>query len=91
MVFGAQFDAHEAAWGCELQCVRQEVGEHLADPDRIDPGHRGLERLRRWYRELRTRDLFGAPSHDEAERRLKACTERLEDFAELVYEHGGGT
>ena len=50
-----------------------------------------LERLRRWFRELRTRDLFGAPSRGEAEQRLKDCVERLEDFAEKVYDHEGGT
>jgi DNA-binding transcriptional regulator PaaX len=50
-----------------------------------------LERLARWFRELRTRDLFASPLRAEAERRLKACTERLEEYAELVYEHGGGT
>jgi len=42
--------------------------------------------LRRWYRTIRARDLFGAPSGDAAERRLKECTEALEDFAERVYQ-----
>jgi hypothetical protein len=55
----------------------------------LDEEEQSLERLQRWFRELRGRDLFRAPSHDEAERRLKECTERLEDFAERVYEHGG--
>ena len=50
-----------------------------------------LERLGRWFREIRARDLFGSPSYAEAERRLKECTEHLEDYAERVYEHGGGT
>jgi hypothetical protein len=47
-----------------------------------------LERLQRWWRELRSRDLFHSPSHDDAQRRLKDCTERLEDFAERVYQQG---
>jgi hypothetical protein len=42
------------------------------------------ERLRCWFRELRTRDLFRAPSAAEAERRLKQCGEIVEDFAERV-------
>ena len=54
----------------------------------LDEEEQNLERLQRWFRELRNRDLFRAPSHDQAERRLKECVERLEDFAEHVYEHG---
>ncbi len=56
----------------------------------LDEEEQNLERLRRWYRELRNRDVFGA-SHEEPERRLKECIERLENFAELVYEHRGGS
>ena len=45
-----------------------------------------LDRLRRWYRELRAKDLFGAPSATQGEQRLKECAELLEDFAERVFE-----
>jgi len=45
-----------------------------------------MERLRRWYRAIRARDLFGAPSAPLAERRLKECAEALDRFAEQVYE-----
>jgi len=51
----------------------------------LDEEEQSLERLRRWYRAIRARDLFGAPSAAVAERRLKECTEALEDFAERVY------
>lgn len=57
----------------------------------LDEEEQSLERLQRWSRELRARDLFSAASRTEAERRLKECTEHLEDFAERVYEHGGTT
>jgi len=57
----------------------------------LDEEEQNLERLRRWYRELRLRDVFGSASRPEAERRLKECTDRLEDYAERVFEHGGGT
>ena len=56
----------------------------------LDEEEQNLERLQRWFRELRARDLFGSPSRVEAERRLKECVERLEDYAERVYQHGGG-
>ena len=52
----------------------------------LDEEEHNLERLRRWYRELRAKDLFGAPSAAPAERQLKDCSELLEDFAERVYE-----
>jgi len=52
----------------------------------LDEEEQSLDRLRRWYRTIRTRDLFGAPSAAMAERRLKDCAEALEDFAERVYQ-----
>jgi hypothetical protein len=52
----------------------------------LDEEEQSLDRLRRWYRTIRGRDLFGAPSAAVAERRLKECTEALEDFAERVYQ-----
>ena len=55
----------------------------LAELDEEEQNH---ERLRRWFRELRAKDVFGAPSAHLAERRLKECAEALEDYAERVYE-----
>ena len=52
----------------------------------LDEEEQSLDRLRRWYRTIRARDLFGAPSAAAAERRLKECGEALEDFAEHVYQ-----
>ena len=56
----------------------------------LDEEEQNLGRLRTWFRELRARDLFGAPSHERGEQRLKECVERLEDFAQRVFEHGDG-
>ena len=52
----------------------------------LDEEEQSLDRLRRWYRTIRSRDLFGAPSAEVAERRLKECAEALEAFAERVYQ-----
>lgn len=52
----------------------------------LDEEEQSLDRLRRWYRTIRARDLFGAPSAPVAERRLKECGEALETFAERVYQ-----
>jgi ChrB-like protein len=58
-------------------------------PAELDEEEQSLERLRRWFRELRARDVFGAPSAAEAEIRLKSSTERFERYADRVYEIGG--
>jgi len=58
----------------------------------LDEEEQSLERLRRWYRAIRGKDLFGASSAPLAEQRLKECAEALDRFAEQVYrarEHGG--
>ena len=55
----------------------------------LDEEDQNLERLRRWFRDLRRRDVLGAQSQSAAEQRLKECEERLEDFATLVFSHGG--
>jgi hypothetical protein len=52
----------------------------------LDEEEHSLDRLRRWYRTIKARDLFGAPSAPAAERRLKECAEALEGFAEQVYQ-----
>ena len=55
----------------------------------LDEEEQNLERLRRWFRDLRRRDVSVAPSQQAAELRLKECEERLEGFAEQVYAYGG--
>jgi hypothetical protein len=52
----------------------------------LDEEEESLERLRRWFRAIRGRDLFGAPGAGVAEQRLKDVTEALERFADLVYQ-----
>ena len=89
----AQFTAaREAEWAEFLaECrkyeaeLEQEVARAKFTLAELDEEEQSLERLRRWYRELKLRDLFGAPSAGEAEQHLKQCTERLEDYAERVY------
>ncbi|HXJ66805.1 MAG TPA: Chromate resistance protein ChrB [Actinomycetota bacterium] len=48
-----------------------------------------LERLRRWHRRIRTRDVFGSPHAAEAEVRLKEVAEALERYADQVFDRGG--
>jgi hypothetical protein len=52
----------------------------------LEEEEHSLERLRRWYRELKTRDVLGLAAAVAAEGRLKACSAVLEDYAERVYQ-----
>jgi len=50
----------------------------------LEEEEQSLERLRRWHRDVKGRDVFGAPNADEATARLQHCTRRFEDYAERV-------
>ena len=83
----------EAEWGEFLSDCGKYETELAGEVDKgkltlaeLDEEEQSLDRLRRWYRTIKARDLFGAPSAPVAERRLKECTEALEDFAEQVYQ-----
>jgi hypothetical protein len=52
----------------------------------LDEEEQSLDRLRRWYRTIKARDLFGTPSAPAAERRLTECAAALENFADRVYQ-----
>ena len=81
----ADYGKYEAELDGELAQRQLTLAE--LDEQEQSPG-----RLRRWYRAIMARDLFGAPSAPLAERRLKECAEALDRFAEQAYqarEHGG--
>lgn len=65
--------------------LEHEIAQQKLTVAELDEEEQSLERLRRWFRELKLRDLFGAPSAAEAEQELKQCQTRLEDFANRVY------
>jgi hypothetical protein len=56
----------------------------------LEEEEQSLDRLRRWYRDLKGRDVLELPEAVDAERRLKACVEVLDDYADRVYQavHG---
>jgi hypothetical protein len=89
--------AREAEWTEFLS----ECGKYLAEIDKeiakqkltlaeLDEEEQSLERLRRWHRELRLRDVLGAPSAAAAERSLKDCEAKLEDYTQRVFHAVGG-
>ncbi len=61
----------------------EEIGKYtLAE---LEEEEQSLERLRRWFRDLRARDVLGTTSTSEAAGHLKRCEARLEEYAERVY------
>lgn len=76
--FVADCDKFEVEIAKELRLGKLTVAE-------LEEEEHSLERLRRWYRDLKTRDVLALPAAAAAETRLKACTAVLEDYAERVY------
>ena len=66
--------------------IASEVAKEKFTLAELDEEEQNLDRLRRWYREIRNRDIYAAPSAGLAEGRLKECAQVLEDFADQVYE-----
>jgi hypothetical protein len=66
--------------------LRGEIEKKKFTLAELEEEEHNLDRLRRWSRELRAKDLFGAPSASVGEQRLKECAELLEEFAERVFE-----
>ncbi len=96
-LFTAQREAEWAEFVADCGKYEAELAGEVAKGKltlaELDEEEQSLERLRRWYRAIRARDLFGAPGALDAERRLKECAEALERFAEQVYqarEHPAG-
>jgi hypothetical protein len=78
----AEFIGECRKYDAELE---RELAQEKFTLAELDEEEQSLERLRRWYRDLKLRDLFGAPSAEDADRHLKQSQTRLENFAERVY------
>ncbi|SEP38109.1 Chromate resistance protein ChrB [Amycolatopsis saalfeldensis] len=66
--------------------IAKEIRNRKFTMAELEEEEQSLERLRRWHRDLKARDVFGAPSAAEAEQRLKHCTDRLADYTEQVFQ-----
>jgi len=89
-------DAYAEARRSEWAELLADCGKFEAEIDReiarekftfgeLEEEEQSLDRLRRWCRELRRRDVLGLPEGRAAEQRLGVCQGRLEGYAELVY------
>jgi hypothetical protein len=65
--------------------IDKEIGKGKFTLAELEEEEQSLERLRRWHRDLKARDVFGAPAATDADQQLKHCTERLEDYTERVF------
>jgi hypothetical protein len=89
----AEFNAARADEWSEFlsECGKYEV--EIAKERRIgkltlaelDEEEQSLDRLRRWARELKARDIFGVAEGAQADDRLKQCGEVLDEYAAEVY------
>jgi hypothetical protein len=78
----AEFDADCGKYLAELD-KEERIGKYtLAE---LEEEEQSLDRLRRWYRELRSRDLLGIPATTDSATSLKRCEERFEAYADRVY------
>ncbi|WP_260684128.1 Chromate resistance protein ChrB [Rhodococcus sp. KBS0724] len=90
--FAAMFTAaREEDWGEFLSdCAKYE--DELDKEIRIkkftlaelEEEEQSLDRLRRWHRDLKARDVFGASNAASATAALQQCTLRFEDYSERV-------
>jgi hypothetical protein len=78
----SEFEADCDKYLAELE-HEERIGKYtLAE---LEEEEQSLDRLRRWYRELRSRNLLGVPAAIDPATALKICEERFERYAEHVY------
>lgn len=71
-----------------------EIGREIAKAKftfgELEEEEQSLDRLRRWFRDLKKRDVLALPEAHAAENRLRQCESRLDGYAEQVYQvvHG---
>lgn len=78
----SEFIADCAKFDAEID---HEIGQSKFTLAELEEEEQSLERLRRWHRTIKSRDIFGAPSSGEADHQLKHCQERLADYTERVF------
>ncbi len=89
-------DARLAEWvefGSEcdkcLDELQREINNEKFTLAELDEEEQNVDRLRRWYRELRVRDVFDSVPATDPQRRLETCVAELERFTQLVYDAVG--
>jgi hypothetical protein len=65
--------------------IAREIAKQKFTFGELEEEEQSLDRLRRWFRDLKKRDILALPEAHSAEKRLRHCEEILTDYAELVY------
>ena len=70
--------------------VAREIQKRKFTFAELEEEEQSLDRLRRWYRDLKRRDVLELPEAKAADLRLRACVAALDGYAEQVYKvvHG---
>ncbi|WP_043470031.1 Chromate resistance protein ChrB [Arthrobacter sp. Rue61a] len=66
--------------------IAKEISQEKFTFAELEEEEQSLERLRRWYRELKSRDVLHLPQATEASAQLAQCADTLEGYASLVYD-----
>ncbi|MBR8742057.1 chromate resistance protein ChrB [Nocardiopsis sp. MG754419] len=71
--------------------IAKEIAKEKFTFAELEEEEQSLERLRRWFRDLKKRDVLALPEARTAAELLRACARTLDGYAELVYTavHGG--
>jgi ChrB-like protein len=77
--FVADCDKYEAELAKEQRLGKLTLAE-------LEEEEHSLERLRRWWRDLKARDAFALPDATDAEQHLKRCEQLLDAYADQVYQ-----
>jgi hypothetical protein len=78
----AEFEADCGKFEAE---IAREIAKRKFTFGELEEEEQSLDRLRRWYRDLKRRDAFELPEAVAAENRLQHCSTVLDDYAERVY------
>ena len=65
--------------------IAREIAKGKFTLAELEEEEQSLDRLRRWFRTIRARDVFGTPSAAGAEEELAGCSAALDDFSGHVY------
>ncbi len=78
----AEFEADCSKFEAE---IAREIDKQKFTFAELEEEEQSLSRLKRWYRDLKKRDVLGLAEAKAAEERLRGCTTILDGYAEQVY------
>lgn len=82
----AEWDEFRSECGKCVAELEREIAKEKFTLAELDEEEQNVDRIRRWHRELRQRDLYGAVDPETTQAQLDACVTVLDRFTSLVYE-----